>query len=279
MLPSMYSGVSGLLTHQQRMNVIGNDVANVNTVGYKQSDVTFKEAYVNTLRAATPGTPGQQVGLGVQLGQITKDFSGGAMMQTGMASNFAISGEGFYMVSEPNSAQQFFTRAGDFVLDVDPATNQTYLITSEGKRLQGVMGGPPAPDLTGLTAADMGDIILPANTTSYSVGMDGIIYASVDGAAEEAIGRVALATFDNPSGLMAVGSNLYRETEAASIRAFSNPGEAGVGQVFQGYLENSNVDLAREFTDMIITQRGFQANSRTITTSDDMLQELLTLNR
>ena len=236
MLPSMYSGVSGLLTHQQRMNVIGNDVANVNTVGYKQSDVTFKEAYVNTLRAATPGTPGQQVGLGVQVGQIMKDFSGGALMQTGIASNFAISGEGFYVVSDPNSAQQFYTRAGDFVLDVNQATNETYLITSEGKRLQGVMGGPPAPDLNGLTSADLVDITLPANTTSYSVGMDGTLYVSVDGAPEEALGRIALATFNNPSGLLAVGSNLYRGTEAASLRDFSNPGENGLGQVFQGYL-------------------------------------------
>jgi len=93
------------------------------------------------------------------------------------------------------------------------------------------------------------------------------------------MGRVALASFDNPGGLQAIGSNLYEETAAASLRAFTNPGENGLGQVFQGYLENSNVDLAREFTDMIITQRGFQANSRTISTSDDMLQELLTLKR
>jgi len=275
----MYSGVSGLLTHQQRMNVIGNDIANVNTVGYKQSDVTFKEAFVNTLRSPTPGTPGQQVGLGSQVGHIARDFSGGPLMQTGLASNFAISGDGFYVVSDPIGNQQFFSRAGDFVLDVDPATNETYLITSEGKRLQGVMGGPPAPDLNGLGLGDMQDIVLPPDTTDYSVGFDGILYVSVAGAPAEAMGRVALASFDNPGGLQAIGSNLYEETAAASLRAFTNPGENGLGQVFQGYLENSNVDLAREFTDMIITQRGFQANSRTISTSDDMLQELLTLKR
>jgi flagellar hook protein FlgE len=279
MLPSMYSGVSGLLTHQQRMNVIGNDIANANTVGYKQSDVTFKEAFVNTLRAPTPGTPGQQVGLGVQVGHIARDFSGGALMQTGLSSNFAISGSGFYVVSDPIGDQQYFSRAGDFVLDVDPATNETFLVTSEGKRLQGVMGGPPAPDLNGLGLADMQDIALPPDTTSYSVGFDGTLYVSVAGAPPEAMGRVALANFDNPGGLQAIGSNLYKETEAASLRDFTNPGENGLGQVFQGYLENSNVDLAREFTDMIITQRGFQANSRTISTSDDMLQELLTLKR
>ena len=279
MLPSMYSGVSGLMTHQQRMNVIGNDIANVNTVGFKQSDVSFKEAYVNTLRAPAPGTPGQQVGLGVQMGQIARDFSGGAIMQTGTASNLAISGNGFFMVADSGSGQQFFSRAGDFVLDVDATTNQTYLVTSEGRRLQGVMGGPPAPDLTGLTPADMTDIVLPVNTTDYSIGLDGTLYVSVAGGAPTAAGRVAVASFDNPAGLLAVGSNLYSETQAASLRAFANPGEGGNGQLFQGYLENSNVDLAQEFTDMIITQRGFQANSRTITTSDEMLQELLSLKR
>ena len=279
MLPSMFSGVSGLLTHQQRMNVIGNDIANVNTVGYKQSDVTFKEAYVTTLRAPAPATPGQQVGLGVQMGQISRDFSGGALMQTGNASNMAVSGNGFMVVSDPLAGTQYFTRAGDFVLDVDAAANQTYLVTSEGRRLQGMMGGPPAPDLTGANVGDLVDITLPANTTSYSVGLDGTLYVSVDGAAPEAMGRVALASFENPSGLLAVGSNLYQLTDAAVIREFANPGEGGNGQVFQGYLENSNVDLAGEFTDMIITQRGFQANSRTITTSDEMLNELLMLKR
>ena len=275
----MFSGVSGLLTHQQRMNVIGNDIANVNTVGYKQSDVTFKEAYVTTLRAPAPATPGQQVGLGVQMGQISRDFSGGALMQTGNASNMAVSGNGFMVVSDPLAGTQYFTRAGDFVLDVDAAANQTYLVTSEGRRLQGMMGGPPAPDLTGVNVGDLVDITLPANTSSYSVGLDGTLYVSVDGAAPEAMGRVALASFENPSGLLAVGSNLYQLTDAAVIREFANPGEGGNGQVFQGYLENSNVDLAREFTDMIITQRGFQANSRTITTSDEMLNELLMLKR
>ena len=281
MLPSMYSGVSGLLTHQQRMNVIGNDIANVNTVGYKQSDVTFKEAYVNTLRAPAPGTPGQQIGLGVQVGQITRDFGGGALMQTGTASNLAISGNGFFVVSDANSPQQYFTRAGDFILDVDLAANQTYLVTSDGRRLQGLMvqPGDPAPDLTGVPIGNLQDIALPQNTTAYSVGLDGILYVSIDGGPLQSAGRVAVAGFDNPAGLLAIGSNLYKLTEAASLRALGNPGENGNGQTFQGYLENSNVDLAREFTDMIITQRGFQANSRTISTSDEMLSELLMLKR
>jgi flagellar hook protein FlgE len=282
MLPSMFSGVSGLLAHQQRMNVIGNDIANVNTVGFKQSDVTFKESFVNTLRAPAPGTPGQQLGLGVQIGQIAKDFGGGALMQTGNASNFAISGNGFFVVSDAGGPQQYFSRAGDFVLDVDAGANETYLATSEGRRLQGVMTanlGDPIPDLNGIGMGDLGDIVLPADTTSYSVALDGTLYVSVDGGAPQVAGRVALANFDNPAGLQSIGSNMFRETAAAAIRPFSNPGEDGIGQVFQGFTENSNVDLAREFTNMIITQRGFQANSRSITTSDEMLSELLALKR
>ncbi len=282
MLPSMFSGITGLQTHQQRMNVIGNDIANVNTVGFKQSDVSFKEAYVTTLKAPAPGTPGQQLGLGVQMGGITRDFSGGVLMQTGKSTNLGISGEGFFVIADAGAAagNQKFTRAGDFVLDTD-GTN-SYLISPDGRRLQGVMTaalGDPAPDLNGMTVTDMGDIVLPENTTSFAIGLDGVVYASVSGAPPEVAGRVGLALFDNPNGLQALGSNMYAQTPAASMRAFSNPGEDGVGQMLQGYLENSNVDLSREFTDMIITQRGFQANSRSITTSDEMLHELLSLKR
>lgn len=282
MIPSMYSGISGLSTHQQRMNVIGNDIANVNTTGYKHSDVTFKEAYVTTLLAPSPGTPGQQVGLGVQLGGITRNFTGGALMQTGSATNLGLSGNGFFVVNNPGGAanQQQFTRAGDFVIDVD--AGQSFLINPDGKRLQGVMTaavGDPAPDLTGLTQADLGDLTLPADTSSFSIALDGTLYVSIAGAEPEVAGRVALANFANPNGLQATGSNMYTATAAAAITPFGNPGENGMAQVLQGYIENSNVDLAREFTDMIVTQRGFQANSRTISTSDDMLQELLTLKR
>lgn len=284
MLQSMFSGISGLRTHQRRMDVIGNDIANVNTPGYKQSDVTFKEAYVTTLRAPSPGTPGQQVGLGTQLGGITKNFKGGILMETGQSGNMGISGEGFFVVAEPGAAaglgNAFYTRAGDFMLDVEPgAPPTTYLINPDGKRLRGLIGDAAATDMTGLDGSTFVDITLPANTTSFSIGLDGVVYASSLGGTPVAVARVAVATFDNNTGLEAVGSNLFRTNAAASIRTFNNANSNGIGQVFQGYLENSNVDLAQEFSDMIITQRGFQANSRSITTSDEMLQELLSLKR
>lgn len=284
MLQSMFSGISGLLTHQRRMDVIGNDIANVNTTGFKASDVTFKEAYVTTIRAPSPGTPGQQVGLGTQLGGIVRNFKGGILMETGQSSNMGISGDGFYVVADPGAAAttNYFTRAGDFTLDVDLGTGRTYLVNPDGKRLRGELCaalGDPAPDMTGHTEADLVDIYLPTDTSSYSIGLDGTIYASVAGASPQVWGRVALARFDNNTGLASLGSNLYQKTTAANIRAFANAGSSGMGQIFQGYLENSNVDLAKEFTNMIITQRGFQANSKTITTSDEMLQEMLSLKR
>jgi flagellar hook protein FlgE len=506
----MYSGVAGLQAHKGRMDVIGNDIANVNTIGYKQSDVSFKEAFVTTLRSPLPGAPGIQTGLGVQTASISRNFTGGTLMETGNTANLALSGNGFFVVSsqspqaaiieadtnlqdiaagnanvydldidingathtvsvdlrpeetaqevvdklnqqisgtlqsdgfaepatgwitaggattinlqlnggspiaidvsnqpladgddatvmtshlnaellavDPTAAAaiQFvesptgeiqlrpitgatiqsvavqdtafaqdlgftsgngaiqaadisdsvnfelnlgmvrlspkigdvdftslsmtdgtaaggmsvlgfsastasssfdqgviqLTRAGDFVLDTDGSN--TYLITSEGRRLQGVMGNPPAAfgdntieeDINlrkGLTDDQM--------VTSYAIGLDGSIRRAVDGSPMEVIGQVALANPDNPPGLNAVGSNLYEPTEAASLRNYSKAGTKGASQIFQGYVENSNVDLASEFTEMIITQRGFQANSKTISTSDEMLQELIHLKR
>ncbi len=282
MLQSMFSGISGLRTHQRRMDVIGNDVANVNTPGYKQSDVTFKEAYVTTLRAPSSGTPGQQVGLGTQVGGIVKNFKGGILMETGQTSNIGISGEGFFAVTEVGAPDgldaAYYTRAGDFMLDVDPA-GVTHLINPDGKRLRGLNGDLAASDMTGLDGSTFTDIILPADTTSFSIGLDGTISASINGLTPTVVGRVAVATFENNTGLQSIGSNLFKTNDAASLRVFENAGVLGRGQIFQGYLENSNVDLAQEFTDMIITQRGFQANAKTITTSDELLIELLQLKR
>ncbi len=278
MLRAMMSGVSGLRTHQTRMDVIANDIANVNTTGYKQSDVTFKETLVSTIRSPAPQTPGMQVGMGVQLGSINKNFSDGILFQTGQASNLGITGSGFFVVADPGApaGSVYYTRAGDYIHDVDTATGDIYLQNSSGKRLLGVMGANPDP--TGLTPADLVPIVLPAATESYSIALDGRIYATIAGV-QEVVGMVPLTKFANNGGLLAIGNNLFQSTAAAGIRPMTMPGSDGTGQLFQGYLENSNVDLAQEFTEMIITQRGFQANSRSITTSDEMLIELLSLKR
>ena len=278
MLRSLWSGVSGLRTHQTRMDVIGNDIANVNTTGYKQSDVTFKEQLVNTIRPPSVGTLGLQVGLGVQLGSIARNFSDGALTETQRSSNMAVTGDGFFVVADPVAGgSRYFTRAGDFLPSVNPATGETYFINSGGKRLQGIMDANP--DSTGQTSAALVDIVLPTGTTDYAIASDGKIWASVAGATPVVIGMVPLARFANNNGLASSGSNMFSGSVAAAEQSMINPGSPGSGTIYQGYLENANVDLAQEFTEMIVTERGYQANSRSITTSDEMLQELLSLKR
>lgn len=277
MLASMYSGVSGLGAHQQRMNVIANDIANVNTVGYKQSNVTFREALVDTLISPAVGTPGRQLGLGVQMGTTTRDFGRGALTETGITSNMAVQGEGFFAVQaiDPATAtavgDTYYTRAGDYVMDVKNDTT-IHLILPDGKALLGV-DGEPINLKTGMPAA--------SELVSFAIAYDGsIVTTDADGNNYEP-GKVAVVGFQNNNGLKALGSNLYEWTEAANpIEPALDGRDNAVGvNVLQGYLESSNVDLATEFTDMIVAQRGFQANSKSITTSDEMLQELLRLKR
>jgi len=274
MMNSMDSGVMGMMAHQQRMDVIGNDIANINTVGYKQSNVAFQEAFVQSLRMPMSGIQGMQAGMGVQVGQISRSFTPGSFSQDGEPTHLAISGNGFFVVGNG-----YLTRAGDFIVESTDAG--AFLSSSNGMRLQGVIGTGAMPDtLDGLTDMNLREGLEPNQVmTSVSVGMDGVIRRSVDGGELENVGRIALAAVDNPAGLEAMGGNVYRQTPAARAQGVSSPGEAGIGQINQGYLENSNVDMAYEFTEMIKTQRGFQANSRVITTSDDMLQEALTLKR
>ena len=277
MLVSMNSGIAGLNAHQERMDVVANDVANVNTVGYKQSAITFKEALVSTVTPPATGTPGKQVGQGVAVSGITRDFSQGAITESGVSSHLAIQGEGFFVVQDTDPAtyavtgQQYYTRAGDFVLDAKDDTT-VYLITSEGKALLDT-SGVPINLVTGMPAG--------VELSSYAISQDGSVTSTGSDGNTYAVGTVAAVSFQNNNGLAAVGSNLYEWTEAASTTQPLLDGSANdsATYILQGYLEYSNVDLAKEFTEMIITQRGFQANSRSITTSDDMLNELLSLTR
>ncbi len=261
MLRSMWSGVSGLRTHQTRMDVIGNDIANVNTVGFKQNDVSFKEQLVTTIRRPQVLTQGQQIGLGVQMGAISRDFADGVLTETGRSTNLAIAGDGFFQV-QTQGGDNFYTRAGDFTFVMNAAGNLELQNSS------------------GLSMTDgAGTIIqLDPTTTSFAIASDGTI--TTDVALVAGNNQLLLATFANNNGLASAGNNLFEQVDAASgIAQFAAPGVGGRGDLYQGYLENSNVNLANEFTEMIITQRGFQANSRSITTSDEMLNEILMLKR
>lgn len=268
MINSMWSGVSGLRSHQTSMDVIGNDIANVNTIAFKHSNVTFQDAFYKSLSNPGEGTPGKQVGLGVSIGKITKDFNGGMLQETGVPSHMAISGNGFFMMKDAAGLQPTYTRAGDFDLNYDSDSNTLNMLGPAGKYLYGTSGG------VGGTGGTM--IALPADIQDMMISSKGVIsYIDNTGALVKDAFTVDIATFPGQSGLSQIGGNQFIETPASGTPSFASTDF----QVVQNHLENSNVDLAKEFTEMILAERGFQANSRTVTTSDSMLQELLNLKR
>ncbi len=439
MMRSMFSGVSGLKAHQAKMDVIGNNVANVNTLGFKAGRVTFQEIFNQTLRgagapdAATArgGTNPMQIGLGIAVGSIDNQMTGGSPQRTDNPTDLSISGDGFFIVKGSAADTFKFTRAGNFGLDklgnlvsgdgmnvygwtkyeqqgdgtvkfdteapIGPinlysdATNgnkkiiaakaTTYAEFSGNlNSAQKVAATPPASDeqfimpytvfdslgnaheltLTFTKAAPTGtpptttwtytlgtkkgdgttfdvpsgtlkfdgegklttdsvtsvkvkmtptaganpfDVTLdfkkltqfsgdssvkPSNINGYTtgnlvtfnIGSDGMITGVYSNGQQQPLGLIALAGFDNPAGLQKVGGNLFMPTtNSGDFNKGVPAGSQGVGTLSPGTLEMSNVDLSREFTDMIVTQRGFQANSRIITTSDEMLQELVNLKR
>ncbi|MEK6459785.1 flagellar basal body rod protein FlgG [Heyndrickxia faecalis] len=254
MLRSLYSGVSGMKNFQTELDTIGNNIANVNTYGYKKGRVTFKDAISQTLASATPGTSAQQVGLGSQIGSIDTVDTSGSPESTGRPLDFAITGDGYFRVADGNNT--YYTRAGNFYFD-----DNRRLVNSEGFTVLGTNGQA---------------ITFGANVKSFSVATDGTI-TDQDG---NTIGTISIATFQNPAGLTKVGGNLYTTTNSnAGTVTVSQPGQNGAGTIKSGYLEMSNVDLSEELTNMIVAERGFQANTRIITTSDEILQELVNLKR
>ncbi|MGY1630986.1 flagellar hook protein FlgE [Geodermatophilus sp. SYSU D01186] len=419
MLRSMFSAISGLRAHQTKMDVTGNNIANVNTVGYKSQSTVFEAALSQTLRAggaptdSAGGSNPAQVGLGVKVAGISTNWAQGATQTTGRATDFMIEGDGFFVVQVGN--QQLFTRSGSFGFDA--AGN---MMTDSGGILQGwtadVNGvvdangrignlmipfgqgtapkatGGPAPAIGGsvtgnLSAAaetgkkvetsitmynDLGEEVpvsytfekgatgwtvnvtmpgtpVPPATTappvnlmtapvaltfdgsgnltgpttfalnslppgwtgpvtidvtavtqygspttvaadeqngysagvleSFSLGNDGTITGVFSNQQTKVLGQLALATFANPGGLEKSGSSTYRPANNSGLALIGQPGTGGRGVLNAGALEMSNVDLAEEFTGLIVAQRGFQANSRVITSSDEILQDLVNLKR
>lgn len=411
MMRSMFAGVSGLRVHQALMDVIGNNIANINTVGYKASQVSFEDLLSQTISGATPpqagrgGTNPQQIGLGVKIASITQVFTQGSLQATGRALDLAIQGDGFFVLND--GATDLYSRAGSFGLDNDG----NIVNPANGYRVQGWMA-----NTAGVidTNAPVGDITIPTgmavqpnatstigytgnldarepngttyqmpisvfdsigsthnmivgltktanNTWDYTVTIDGVAtdvpsntgqlvydvngdldvgastinspititptngadvisiapdftdltqYGSVASAAatsqdgyasgnlqdiivsnagivsgifsngvSKALGKIALANFNNPSGLLKQPGGFFLPSPNSGIAQVAESGTRGMGNISAGSLEMSNVDLAKEFTNMIVAQRGFQANSRIITTSDEMLQELVNLKR
>jgi flagellar hook protein FlgE len=264
MMRSFSSAVSGMRTQMSYMDVVANNIANVNTTAFKSQRARFADMLYQTLRAATgtqgniSGTNPDQIGLGVRLAGIDNKMAQGSLQTTGNPLDLAIEGDGFFVLQDANNAN-FYTRDGAFGLD-----SQGYLINpSNGMRVQG-QGGPIQ--------------IQPGQYVSVSVRASGeVIGMNAQGQATT-IGTIQVATFPNPAGLARNGDNLWRQT-AASGDANNQAGNNGQGSIRGGMLEGSNVDLAQEFSNMIAAQRGFQANSRVITASDEILQDLVNIKR
>jgi flagellar hook protein FlgE len=391
MLRSLFSGISGLRAHQTMLDVTGNNIANVNTTGYKSSQVQFQDTLSQMVSSAggqqdgVGGTNPAQIGLGVRTAGITTNFVQGATQTTNRSTDLMINGDGFFVLRK--GTEQLYTRAGSFNFDT---TGQ--LVTADGSLVQGWAAEPdgtidtnasltdlrlPISTLMGAAAstsatfegnlpddAAVGDVLTRTIDTydaagnevelsvdftrtatgwdadgtagaatgtsalvfnpdgtlasggtltvgglsvdltaltgyagitsveavtqdgrsagtlqSFDINADGTIMGSFSNGLKQAIGQVALAGFSNPTGLEKAGNSTYRTTVNSGDPQIGTAGTNGRGSLSGGTLEMSNVDLSSEFTSLIIAQRGFQANSRVITTSDELLQELVNLKR
>ena len=395
MLRSLYSGISGLRAHQTMLDVTGNNIANVNTQGFKASSVEFQDTLSQMTKGASAPTSASggsnpaQVGLGVQVAGITTNFTQGSSQATGKATDMMISGDGFFVVQQ--GGETLYTRAGSLGQDA-----QGRLVTPDGALVQGwpadangvVANGGPVGSITlstqslapatatssatvtgnlpsdaakdttvtqdiqvfdatgnaktvtltfkatgvgggwGVTATDDKNTVLSTGSVSFTNGpaasgsnqmsvggvtvelgavtgyaklstvtakadngglagtlesftlsKDGTIVGSFSNGTKQAVGQIALASFANPGGLEKAGSSSYRASANSGAATLGVAGSAGMGTLVAGSLEMSNVDLSQEFTNLIVAQRGFQANARVITTSDTVLQELIDLKR
>lgn len=389
MLRSLYSGISGLRAHQTMLDVTGNNIANVNTAGFKSSSVQFEDTLSQLLNGSTaPGVGGgtnpAQVGLGVRTAAISTNFTQGSAQATGKPTDLMINGDGFFNVKA--GGQNLYTRAGDFsfnstgtlvspdgglvqgwtangagaintngalgnitlpVNSVVPAasttkasfagnlpgdaaagialtrdipvydasgtkTNLPVTLTSDGagtwtvndgmsdigtlSYTNGLLTSAPTSLTTGTgipldfsattgystlstLAIDGTDGHASGTLESYSIGSDGTVSGSYSNGAIQAIARIAVTTFTNPGGLEKQGGSTYAASSNSGTPTTGTAGSPGIGSITGGYLEASNVDLSQEFTNLIVAQRGFQANARIITTSDSILQELVDLKR
>ncbi|HSK97486.1 MAG TPA: flagellar hook-basal body complex protein [Euzebyales bacterium] len=284
MLRSMFAGVAGLRSHQTMLDVTSNNLANVNTTGYKASRTTFQDTLYQTVRGGTGGvlaTNGGvnplQLGLGVSVGSVDGVFSQGSSQITNRGTDVAIQGEGFFVVQGTNGGQMF-TRAGSF--GWDSAGN---FVTPNGDLVVGWNGSAP-PDATAPnTAGASGPIsVAPAdlaNISDVGIAADGTITGRDDTGTVVYLGTIALATFMNVGGLNRVGETMFAASPASGAPDIGAAGTAARGDMQGGALEMSNVDISQEFTQLIMAQRGFQANARTITTSDEILQEVVNIKR
>ena len=262
MLRSLFTAATGMIAQQTQVDVTSHNIANVNTMGYKKNRAEFADlmyqvmSYAGTPTSTTTTHPtGIEAGLGVRPQAITKIHSQGYFKETGNNLDMVIAGNGFFQVQMPDGTTAY-TRNGAWKLDSDGN-----IVNDDGLQL--------VPNIT-----------IPADATQISIGIDGTVSVLQPGAAEmQQVGQIEIVNFINPAGLHSSGDNLFLETGASGAPIIGIASQDGLGQIKQGFVEMSNVQLVEEMTELITGQRAYEANSKAITTSDSMLQTTNELKR
>jgi flagellar basal-body rod protein FlgG len=257
MNPALWAAKTGLDAQQTRMAVVSNNLANVNTTGFKKDRAVFEDLLyqnVNQVGSATSqntqAASGLELGTGVRVVATEKTYTQGNLNQTGNSLDLAINGRGFFQVLMPDGTLAY-TRAGDFQVN-----SQGQIVTSSGYVVQ--------PSVT-----------IPAGAQSITIGGDGTVTAQLAGqSAPTQVGQIQMADFINPAGLQSKGENLLTETASSGTAQTGTPGQNGLGTLQQGYSEASNVNVVEEMVDMIETQRAYEMNTKAVQTTDQMLQYL-----
>jgi flagellar basal-body rod protein FlgG len=256
MIRALSNASSGMKAQELNIDVLSNNLANVNTSGYKRARAEFSDLlYEARSKPGAPGPTGSPLPLGYEIGHgvravaTYKDFSGGEPRETGNPLDLAIEGNGFFEVLMPDGTTSY-TRAGVFKTNADGE-----LVTVDGYQVQ--------PTIT-----------IPADATSVTISETGVVSATLGGESEQVeLGQLEVAMFANPAGLSSMGRNLYEMTPASGEPIVGNPGDEGAGLVRQGFLEASNVEVVTEMIDLIAAQRAYEINGKVITAADEMLQQ------
>lgn len=258
---SLDIGATGMLAQQMNVDVISNNIANMTTNGYKRQRVDFKDLIYQNIKkpgatSSDVGTilpSGLQLGLGVKVASVYRVHEQGPLQITENPLDLAITGDGFFQIQQPDG-EIAYTRSGVFQID-----DQGQIVTTEGFLLEP-------------------NIVVPQNALAVEVNQSGEILAQIDGqVAMQNLGQIELATFINPSGLEAVGDNLFIETEASGAAITGTPATDNFGTIRQKALETSNVNVVEEITKLITAQRAYELNSNVISTSDEMMQTVTQL--
>jgi len=255
MIRALWTAGTGMNVQQVNLDVIANNIANINTNGFKRSRADFQDLMYQTLRlqgtttgSGTQVPTGIQIGLGAMLSAVQKIFQQGDYQSTDNELDVAIQGNGFFQITLP-SGDKAYTRSGAMKTD-----SGGKVVTSDGYLME--------PNIT-----------IPQKTTSISIESDGTVSVLIQGqTSSQQVGKIELATFANPTGLRSIGKNLFVETDASGTPTTGNPGENGLGTLQQGYLEMSNVNIMQEMVNLIIGQRAYEVNSKAVQAADEMLQ-------